>query len=300
MSSGAIAFPEWLNANSLRAYPIVENSSRTSSSGAIQLPDTLVVDARINIPFSKSSGVLYISKVEALPDYVTVTISYYDGSSSVVASVSVEVSSHTRNKGYTFSGAGTNHAILGVIVLGELNDVLSKFQGSYTFDQDSTALEPAVINISQPMIEYVSLIERGQEIAKLDRIVKLKAGGNVRLTRVDAETIRIDGISGENLDDCPAEPETPPILTINGAPPDDDGNVQISGSECISVVVKDTHILEFRDLCSSSCCGCKELQTLISSLESLNSQQASLREMVYRAYNEQSNMIANLTAYLRP
>lgn len=301
MSSGNIAFPEWLNANSLRAYPISETTPRTSVNGEITLPNTLIVDARVNAPYGHMSGVFYISSVEVLQERVSVDISYYgDGESSAVATVIADVATHIPNKSYPFVGNGDNHSVLGVIVIGELGDIISSIQGSYDFAEDSTPLEPATINVSQPMIEYVSLVVQGVEVGKLDRVVKLRAGSNIRLTRVDSETIRIDGISGENLDDCPEEPSSPPILTINGAPPDDDGNFLLTGSECIQVFAKGTHSLEIRDLCSSSCCGCQELNALTSSLGALETQQITLRELIYQAYNDHSNMIASLTSFLRP
>lgn len=301
MGTGNIAFPEWLNANSLRAYPIRESALRQSLNGEIVFPNTLIVDARINAPFSYAQGVFYVSLVELLPDRVTVDISYHDGtSSSDVATVTTTTSEHSRNTVYPFTGSGDNHSVLGAITLGEIEDAISQVQGRYQFTQDTMPFEIGAINISQPMIEYVSLVEQGVEIGKLDRAVKLVAGANVRLTRVDPETVRIDGISGENLDDCPAEPDSPAILTINGAPPDETGNIELIGSECIQISQKGLHSLEFRDLCSSSCCGCQELNSLLSSLAQLETQQADLRELVFRAYNEQSNMISNITAFLRP
>jgi hypothetical protein len=90
------------------------------------------------------------------------------------------------------------------------------------------------------------------------------------------------------------------VLTINGAPPDENGNVELVGSKCIEVASSGLHTIQFRDLCSSSCCGCTELNTLINSLNSLQTQEYQLREMVYRAYNELQTMITNLTSFLRP
>lgn len=300
MPSGTFVFPEWLNANSVRAYPIMESASRVSLNGEITLPNSLIVDARINAPHGHATGTFFVSHVEILPDRVAIDISYHDGTSATdVATITANVGEHSRNQAYPFAGVGTNHAVMGVVILGELEDAVSRVLGSFSFESSSTEFEIGTLNISQPMIEYVSLVERGLEIGRLGRVVKLRAGSNIRLTRLDAETIRIDGISGENLDDCPAEPEAPPVLTINGAPPDADGNVELVGSECIQISSAGLHTIQFRDLCSTSCCGCSELSSLISSLDSLQTQQADLREMVYRAYTELQGMVANLTSFLR-
>ena len=72
--SDQISFPEWLNANSLRSYPISSRGSGSSSSGGVQLPKSLVVDFLVNIPFSRATHSPFISRFESLPDRITITI----------------------------------------------------------------------------------------------------------------------------------------------------------------------------------------------------------------------------------
>jgi hypothetical protein len=110
MPIGSISFPEWLNANSLRAYPVMESASRESVGGEAVLPNSLIVDARVNSPHSYAAGTFYISFVEILPDRVAVDLSYHNGqTSSDVATITAKVGEHTRNQGYPFVGAGDNH-----------------------------------------------------------------------------------------------------------------------------------------------------------------------------------------------
>lgn len=300
--TGNMIFPEWLNANSTRSYPISETASKASVGGEIRLPDSLIVDAKFNAPAGYVTGKFFVSAVELLPDRASVTLSFHNGTTaSVVAVVVATTAAHVRNSSYQFQGAGTHHAVLGSLSLGKIVDAIATAQGKFQFSVEATPFEVSVVYISRPMIEYVTLMEQGREVAKLERIVRLAAGENIRLTRVDATTIRIDAIPGENMDDCPdPNPDAPPIRTINGVPPDDSGNFRLAGSECIQVTSREAYALEIKDLCSSSCCGCEELSSLIDGLRGVESQSSDLREMVYRAFNEQSGMISTLTAYLRP
>ena len=128
--------------------------------------------------------------------------------------------------------------------------------------------------------------------------IKLLAGSNVRLTRVAEDTIRIDAISGENLDDCGSEDNPAPIRFINGVPPDEDGNIRLDGSECVEVVLTAAAVLTIMDSCSKPCCGCAELSGLVEALRQMESQRGDISALVYRAQAEHLQLISNLTRHL--
>lgn len=295
----SIEFPEWLNANSTRAYPLSEAGSRTSTSGGIQIPDTLIVAAQINVPFSYKDGVFHVSEVTSLPDKVSVTIAYHDGSeSSEVATVTADAGTHSTNTAYAFVGTGTHGAVIGKLTLGKIDDLLSQVAGTYAYDEEGAPFEISVLFISQPAVEAMQILEDGEVVSTLTGAVKFKAGSNVRLTRLADNTIRFDAIEGENLDDC-GEEDQPPIRTINGVGPDEDGDLRLDGSECVSITLGGANTLRIIDLCSESCCGCDELSVVVDSLKKLDQQRSELRTLVFRAENEHANMIANLTRHLQ-
>lgn len=301
--NGAIVFPEWLNANSTRAYPVQEASPRTSQDGTLTLPNSLVVDARFDAPASYVGGRFYVDSVEILPDRVSVSVGYRDsvGESTLVAVVVARTDSHATNDSYAFRGAGVHHSVIGSLSIGKIADAQAKGAGRHFFGPDSAPFEICTMHVSQPMVEYIALVEEGREVSRMSGPVALAAGENIRLTRMDDGTVRIDAIPGEGMDDCPQQnPLTPPVRTINGVGPDESGNLRLAGSECIQTSVSEASTIEILDLCSSSCCGCQELATLLEGLRTVDRQVDSLREMIYRSFNEQSGMISTLTAFLRP
>ena len=70
----SIVFPEWLNANTLRNYPIKENASRTDISGSFTIPNDLLVAAQINFSRDYVGGNFFISKIIFIHTYFFFTI----------------------------------------------------------------------------------------------------------------------------------------------------------------------------------------------------------------------------------
>lgn len=122
----------------------------------------------------------------------------------------------------------------------------------------------------------------------------------MRFSRVDgdANTIRIDASPGANLTDpgdCEnAIPLPPPIRTINNVPPVE-GNFNIDGGKCISCDAS-PGLLEIKDLCAQSCCGCSELSVLMAGLKMVDAQRDQLQNQINTVVVQQTAMLANLAA----
>lgn len=295
------SFEEWLDENEDRAYPILESSSRESVDGAGTLPNSLVVDARISAPAGYFGGSFFVSSAEMLADSVVLEISYHESPSPPVrvSSVRIEASSHSDHAAYPFVGSGPHRSVTGALVVGNLGRALSESVGSFRFSPEATPFELSVVHISQPAVDHLEIVQSGRTVARLTGAVRLASGANVRLTRQNDGSIRIDAISGENLSDCP-DPGAlpPPVRTVNGVPPDENGDLWLSGSECISISRSGQSSLVARDLCSTSCCGCQELETLLSALRSVEAQSSELRNIVYQSFSEQSARLSSLAAFV--
>lgn len=296
-------FPEFLNLNSGRAYPLAEDCSRLDSSGHTRLPDSLLVDGRISVVRDYLSGTFFISRVGAFPDSVVVVVSYLaeTGTTREIATITVRTALHVPNSSYTFGGTDDDSSVLGMLTIGNLEETLRAVPGFIEFDPGATAFEPHVLFESLSALQSVQLYNGDQVAYTATKILKLRAGTNIRLTYVGDDTIRIDAILGQNFvapSDCEnAQPVPPCIRTINLQPPDDAGNFQIEGAECIDVEVT-AGAISLIDRCAKSCCGCTELETLVTSLREVETQLETARSSSQTVINQLSRMLAELVSNL--
>ena len=147
-------FPEWLNANAGRAFPLSENASRLDVTGHVKLPDTLIVAAQISMVADYASGIFYVSKVGGFPDRVLLTVAFLDaaGASRDIATLTVFAAEHTANDTYAFTGAGSDSTLLGSLTIGDLSETQHTVAGLADFDAGSTPFEVSALFISTPEI----------------------------------------------------------------------------------------------------------------------------------------------------
>jgi hypothetical protein len=298
-------FPEWLNANSVRSFPLSENGSRRSLPGGVVLPNSLIVAAQINMLPAYAVGVFFVRSVVATPSRVVISIGYSEGvEQRSVASIHIPVSSHKENTTYPFVGTGQDSSILGSLTIGDITETLASVPGEIFFEKEATAFEVSALFVSSPALEAIEVYSGSVLVKRFDRVLKLRAGENIRITLVDddPDTIRLDAIQGENLvspDDCENAPPIPPcIRTINNQPPDENGNFDIDGSKCIDAVTS-PGLIVLKDLCSQSCCGCNELSELVAGLQGVEAQIAQLNNQMNVSVVQQSLMLSNIVSNLQ-
>lgn len=286
---------EWLNHNSQRAYPIAQGTVRRDTSGTFTLPDDFIVGLILPVHWGISfdPGKFYISKVASYATGFSITIGYNGDDPVDVATALIAANTHTPYQSYNVGGIGDFVDTRGSIVIGQLDGINKQPSGSFTFAYEATKLE---VDAIRPHIRGVmSLqVQNGSELSQLlTGRIRIGAGRN---TRIRVETgdgdpkIFIDAIDGEGLtDSCVCAEETPPIRTINGIPPDQNGNFQFLGNECLDIVEGD-HILEFKDKCSTPCCGCDELEAVTQALEAFGERAAALESFLVNLEARVSNM----------
>jgi hypothetical protein len=298
--AGGFVFPEWLNANSVRAYPLSESATRIDELGYIKIPDSLIVSASITIHPDFASYVFFVSKLNITSETAQVTISCQgtSGTPEVVCTVTAKVDDGL-NQVFEIVGSGNLSSITGNITLGDIQQAASEAMGNFNFTPELAPFEPTVVYVSLPALNYVTAYNGSRLVGTFDNVLALRAGENVRLTYVNNNTIRIDAIAGlNNPEDCTGKAPAPPcIKTINGIAPDSNGNFVINGGECIDIQPGNASIT-VSDTCSKSCCGCVELESLVTALSQLESQYQSLRDQINTVQTQQSQMISNLVANL--
>lgn len=261
---------EWLNENSLRAYPFRENSTRipkepsgTLMDPAYALPNCFIVDAILSIPYRENTPELYVSSVALADEVATVVVSAYTpatGDDSIVGSVTLKASDET-NVPVEFVGSGEYAGARGAIVFGDIHRVSSIYpDGIFSFSRDQTTLEARCVRPSPRSVSgvYAADSTNPYRTQALYGDVALVAGQNVRLSYVEGmNAIRIDVNSNEGYNepcDC-GQGESSPIGTINGISVNE---LTIEGGDCISIETSNGRI-KITDTCSKPCAGCEEL-----------------------------------------
>lgn len=252
---------EWLNLNSGRAFPFKEDATRIDATGAITLPNTVVVDFVMVVPDTEST-LFYLRQLMYSGNLLTLVIGSDTGT---LVSLSLDVAAHTANTAYTVRGQGSAYGIIGRIVIGDLTELSALVPpGNYNFDSAATAFEARTVRPDIRALNSLIVVDAdNNESDPITGPVRLVAGANIRLTVVegDVTSIRIDAVNNPDYDEaCDCEDGVvvlPPILTINGVP-STNGDFDISGgSACIQVTTENGKIV-ITDTCSKPCCGCPE------------------------------------------
>jgi len=268
---------QWLNHNSQRSYPLTEWATKVDSADTIKVPNSLIV--ALYFPVHAGQNVepqrFYLQSLAVYPTGFNIGIGYEDNSRNppLVASVNVAKSTHTENRSYALAGSGDFDDSVGKIVIGSLDEAGDLPPGQYDFDYAGGALESDAI---RPMIRGITSITVVRGLERSDRLygdIELVAGSNMRITPSQvgsaAPQITFSAIEGEGLnEDCVCEEEQtgPCIRTINGIHPLPDGNFRFIGDDCLTIEPTDNG-LQLVDVCSEPCCGCEELQALVSQID---------------------------------
>lgn len=267
---------QWLNQNSQRSYPLADWGSAVDQTGTVTIPDEFIL--ALSFPVHAGQAVepekFYIKHLGVFPTGYTIVLGYDDGSAvpPSVASVNIAKTSHNEYSSYAISGADDYDDSVGKIVIGKLDEMSFLPPGFYTFDPEATPIETDAI---RPMIRGISSIVVINGSDRSDRIygdIELVAGSNMRIVsnQVEGEPPQIvfSAISGEGLNEecaCDEEGDGPCIRFINGIPPLPDGNFRMVGNKCMDIQPIDNG-LRFSDLCSEPCCGCQELEAIITQI----------------------------------
>lgn len=288
---------QWLNHNSQRAYPLTERASKTDTTNTITIPDSFIVALYFPIHSGTTftpSG-FFIRSLLIAPTGFNIVIGYSNGASTVdVAAANVARSAYVQNRAHSLAGIDDFYDSIGYIVLGHLDEVDRLPPGLYEFTPAAGEIESDAI---RPMLRAVSRLQvlNNNEFSEpIYGDVTLVAGTNVRLTVTQADghtNIVFDAISGQNLNqDClceiPEEGEC--IKAINGVHALG-GNFVIAPDDCVQI----TEIsggLKIADICAQPCCGCSELDAIVTQINRFGDGITTLQNFVTRLGSEVTQM----------
>ena len=278
---------EWLNHNSQRAYPLIDEATHLDTTGSFKIPDEFIVSLYFPVHWGQNVDVtsFFIYKIASFEAGYSVTLGYSSASGVVeVATALIAASAHSDNQVYNLGGIGDYVDSRGHIAIGSLDNISTQPSGFWEFDVLGAGLDPDAI---RPHIRGVMSLraENGTELSShLYGNVRLQAGRNFRITPILAAAadpiLVFDAIEGEGLtEDCVCVDEAPPIKTINGVSPSLGGNFAFLGNDCIEISGGQNSIT-FTDVCSEPCCGCNELEVVTKALETFGSKAATLENFL--------------------
>lgn len=291
---------EWLNANSQRSYPLAPQATKTDISGSFELPDSFIVSLYLPIHALPSidPGNFFIRSVAIFSSGFSITVGYYRGTNLDpinVASAVIARSTHETYDSYALSGINDFDDTVGKIAIGDISDLSTLPPGQYLFDYAGGVLDPDCIRPVIKGISSIQLLNGSDRSAKIYGDVEFVAGSNFRITPIvtpgQPTKIRFDAIEGAGLNEvceCDESVSSQPIRTINLIAPDANGNINISGSECLEVSPI-THGILLKDTCAAPCCGCTELEALTEELAKLDEGARAVRDFLSPLQNAINN-----------
>jgi len=285
--------PEWLNENSLRAYPIKEDCPRTAvDADGMTLPNYVLVDFVLTVGLDIPVQV-YLKQLAIIGNLLT--LAFHDQADVAVALLSVNLDTHAPNAGYSLTGTGTYSDVCGRVVLGDLTTLKTDVpEGLYNFTLAATEMETTTIRPDVRGVRSLQISQAGTDSQYIYGHVKLVSGANTLLTYVPAyNAIRIDALSGDGLTaecDCGSIGQANVVKTINGIAVED-FNIIGDGS-CVSVTTSGNTIT-ITDTCSKPCCGCPELEFLTDSLKVLDVTVTNLQTYSLRLAERIDNFVTN-------
>lgn len=293
---------EWAHHNEQRRYPFAIEATLKDTTSALKVPDNFIVGLTLSVHagISVKTGNFFVKNLGVYPTGYSVTIGYYDGSESVlVAQATIPKSGHRRGNYYNLYGVGETFIdCRGYVQIGTIADIDKQPSGIFTFDFESSRLEPDAIH---PYIRGVMSIQARNGLdtsSEFTGRVVIAGGSNMRVRVVEEDgedpIILLDAIDGAGLsEDCVCDTDQlRPIKTISMVGPDLAGNLTLTGDSCIEIEPGE-HELILRDKCSEPCCGCPELQAITRTLESFGSKATTLENILVslEARTTQTDMI---------
>lgn len=301
----------WLNANSLRNYPLSQIATAEASDSSFTIPDNLFLDMKLSIPFLTAPETVsainpskfYISSIKVYPQGFIFFIGC-DLNAQIAVSEPISFSSFSEYDTVAIRGlfkpVATNgqsfdfSQVYGFAVIGNV-DALKSMTGDIPFNLQSSRLESSVITYGPRRISGLKVYSDESTSSLLSGQVILASGSNHRMALTNdngIHTVTMNAIRGDdNEETCPCNDIElgPCIRKINDVGPDENGNIDILDGDCIQIA-SSGGTLTITDTCAQPCCGCEELNMLVTDVTSLTSQLTLLQSKIELLNNSISTL----------
>lgn len=303
---------QWMSHMAAQTYPLADQVTGLSVTSQL-LPKYLILDMCILVPEATGTvdgDAFYISRVQDQGTSLSIYIGY-NGIQVAVGSGIPKTLTMTQpavQHWYTLTalqGGSLSWAakLTGSICVGPTNtyDI-----GTQVYTASNTKLNRNVISVIGKLT-YLQAIKVDQ--VYYDGVVQIQAGQGVSISaavegQVTTLTISVDQtyvtqtVQQSVVQQLNASTGATPITSINGVTPDSNGNIQISGVDCVDVVARGQGGLIVKNPCSKPCCDSTNMQSTVIALQALKQQQSVLQSYFTNQANTINYMQANLSTLM--
>lgn len=282
---------DFLNQNSLRAYPLRAENPKIDTSGVFVIPDGLIVDACFSISSDITKRV-FISRLTWSDPLLTIEIS--DELNTLVCTFVVNRNTHTENQTYYAAPSAAYAGASAKLTIGSVDTLFTTPSGTFQFTLSNTEFEPTTVVPSVIGINRLVFNDQFGNTNSVTGDVLLEARQNLRFTYDSLNNkLILDAGDGLGLNQACNNPT--PIRTINGVSPDNDGDFFFTSENCLTIS-EITNGLNFDDKCSQTCAGCDEVSTLTDRQVQMESDLLLLRDYYNSLLSALATYQANVNA----
>lgn len=270
---------EWVNHNSVRAYPLSSDCSRANITNDFVLPDDVIVGMSISIAGNIETddevidiSKFYLSCVSITSKTATFEFSY-NNTRIAQATCNFDTIGQTSIPTVVNLTSLNNVMLIGYVVLNNIATIINLPNGYWYFNTTGGQLDPDVIHTQPPGINKITVRTATGDVTLSNQEIILEGGDNITLsvdTSGDSPIITITGTQESEETIAKAVKLSGAVMSINGVYPED-GNINFVAGECMCITADPAgHAIYFSETCSKPCCGCDDLDVVKDKVKELN------------------------------
>lgn len=299
---------DFLNQNSLRAFPFRESLSRLSTDGVFKIPDSFIVDFLLTGE-ANVAATYFVSTLNVTPEQITIELSreLLPSVPEVVGTFTINVANFESDSSYTLVPNTDFGHIKARLTVGDLTDILN--EGVYAqFSSSATTFEMRTVipnggNVTGIVFKKAS--GTSTQSVTLTGAVVIELRHNLKMGTITSDNTSYFALhAGENLGMNATCGTAQCVTKINGIAPDSFGNILIKGDDaCVTVggqfnVISDTSVsnvdITVQNNCCPPCMGCDKLTTLAENAAQIETSMLQLKNTYMKLNLHVANLATNV------
>lgn len=302
---------DWISFRAAQSFPVADEAPKISNQG-ILLPNSLILDLHLTVPPEAGADIVnkvYIKQIIENNSTISVILGYQGmdiaGSYNIPKTINMTTAIKDRSFAITPINLTENQLdwldkLFGSISIGTTE---AYSLGSMTFSLQQSKLNPICISFLALQQNCVESLIVGE--TKLTGDITLQAGQGILLQASDSTVIfKVDPqyiqqkTKQRTIEDIIAL-YGQPIVSINGVLPDNNGNINFTGMDCVQInPLGQAGFISISNPCAKPCCSSTDTDKLSTDLQILQTEQIQLRNYFINMANTVNYMQSNLSTLM--